>query len=354
MHHKITRSQNQNTEAAYQKIMLMPFIDIVDDDIDNIITRSVSESESSIMKSAIFSWNDIDTHHHSNLWNQIWNLTTADDMMHMDGRNQHDSVLSFGAKEIHEGRVIFEFLPRILDRKQRQSDVLIMSLMKDVKQDDIANYIQYEALKYNQTPLFFEHTDSLNTWSENRSHRDSSISWNPLLLFVTSSYSDNGFLRKTLHVDNIFSYNRSIRFLNEVSPEYIVFEVSLYIDDDNVAHIFGESAIRTLMDANYKVQVLASTHFISAMWGPNKLFYAYTVSDFFVSAKSSLGSGRSFKSYLFATRGLDLAIPSRRPFLDLSKVCKGLDSIHHDRCGRYYKEEDDIYENWYVIFKLIR
>ena len=302
--------------------------------------ESVYSDKSLASSEELFSWEDLDEYK-SDLWNQLWNTTTG---VYADTNGE---ILTPGARELHEGRVILEFLPRILDRRQMEADVLILSFMDDIEEDVLAKQIMAEALSYRQNPFLLDHSRALNTLKANYTNNvnNDEMSPKPLLFFVTTSHKDNHPNYST-NVDYFFSHESCMEFLSSTSPEYIVLSVSVKRASQNRIYSHGQLAVQALLNADYKVQLLASTHFVGSSWTPNKLFFTYNINEFFVSAGSLLNIGQQFQAFIFATRGFDLALPSRRPYLDLNKVCVFDDSTNHDRCGRYYRENDDIFTNW--------
>eukprot|EP00961_Rhodomonas_salina_P062215 835022-Rhodomonas_salina.2 len=99
-------------------------------------------------------------------------------------------------------------------------------------------------------------------------------------------------------------------FLSTTTVTYIVVR--------HVATQLGTKSIKILLSHHYRVQVLSCTHAIPG-FGPNTMLTG-TNADKFTALASALGA----ETYLYATQGLDLAIPSAREYLQVSELwgCK--------------------------------
>ena len=152
------------------------------------------------------------------------------------------------------------------------------------------------------------------------------------------------------------AFNQSNRFLHECTMTYAILKVSSVITNggDYIAYSeskatfvdYGITAVDKLIEHGYKVQILSASHGKSAIFDarkyePNRLFKttngvkeylhrgawvanilrkeaekgANTNVSNSSSSSSSSGSNVPFVSYLFATQGLDLAIPSRMTYM---------------------------------------
>jgi hypothetical protein len=126
-----------------------------------------------------------------------------------------------------------------------------------------------------------------------------------LLLFIDGG-NDNG---------NVKSSGTSLlsaaKFLSESTVTYIIVRFAASTDD--------RLSVEMLLDAKYKVQLLASTHALPG-FGPNTLLTRANL-DRFVAVMNARSSGdQMVGTYLFATQGFDLAIPSARTLLKGTEV----------------------------------
>lgn len=142
-------------------------------------------------------------------------------------------------------------------------------------------------------------------------------------------------------------------------PQFIVMEVEVVVyaaSNVNISNYYygGHRAIESLISAHYRVQLLAATHFLGIDWPPNTLITLDNIEHFFCDARQSLksdqmiykdngGNSTVFRAYLFATRGLELAIPSRRTYLDLSRLYSDDKTEGTGRTGADLHPTDDIY-----------
>ena len=109
----------------------------------------------------------------------------------------------------------------------------------------------------------------------------------------------------------------------------------------------GLIAVKTLLDFNYKVQLLASSHLDgSQKYRPNHLFQSQTDVSKFLSTGARFASTTSstpnqqFDALLFATQGLDLAIPSRLSYITIDRLvaCQYLTTQGSGRCDSKLKK----------------
>ena len=278
------------------------------------------------------------------LFQSLYNLTISSDEYLSLSPKEREEV---ERKRFYGGRVLREFFPRILNRKQRDLPVSIVTFHKEKESIEIESLMQtisLDAKRFGQIVNLLYSPTSLNEWAlQNKNESQGLDSSRPLLVFVTSSTND---LKQSSHnVDALFRHEASAQFFATSSPEYIVFEISIFRDFIGSSTKIGLEAINVLLSVDYKVQVLSSSHFLEN-FGPNTLLHQFNFDTFLDEASELLIDGSVFRSFLFASRGFDLAIPSRRQFLNLNKVCKLTNSFVHGRCGIYYKESDDIYSDW--------
>ena len=113
----------------------------------------------------------------------------------------------------------------------------------------------------------------------------------------------------------------------------------------------GLESVRTLLRYKYKVQVLSASHYHvpdpetgEGAWGPNRLLREGDAADFFrwgaEGARRGARSNRSstFRAYLFATQGLDLAIPSPRLYVNETRaVDVSGDGVPYVECPRRHE-----------------
>ena len=282
-------------------------------------------------------------------------------------QNDYSKKLHRNQRTIMHGRVMKELCKRVLSRDIAQSNVLIVS--PDVKkttmlypnnnhplsQDD--RYQAFEthngpskvvlstSLEENHHTYIVPPSKLLNDWwQEDIASFSEKANWFLLSYFIPGNAHDND-------IDTILHQNNVGRLLNDATLTYIVFEVKAQYVSNGTLEYSGLHAIQTLLDANYKVQLLASSHFDEkAIYRPNHLFKTQIDAQKFllsgVEVASQHDSGEcegkqqldangeecegQFHSLLFATQGLDLAIPSRLSYLTL----ENLDLCANESSGR--------------------
>lgn len=153
-------------------------------------------------------------------------------------------------------------------------------------------------------------TNELTAWWE---AQGSSVSGPPrsirLALFDPPAGSENALASEVVS-----------RILSKVSIKYIIFRVSasgmVTKYGDNEFIFSGVESVISLADMDYKISLLSSSH--SLKWfQPNALIGRDSASEFLrrgAGKAAETGDG-TFTSYLFATKGLDLAIPSQREYI---------------------------------------
>jgi hypothetical protein len=105
-----------------------------------------------------------------------------------------------------------------------------------------------------------------------------------------------------------------------VPIKYIIFRASasemVKKYGDNEFIFSGVESVISLAEMDYKISLLSSSHSLE-LFQPNALIGRGSASEFLrLGAEKAAGSGTgTFTSYLFATKGLDLAIPSQREYM---------------------------------------
>jgi hypothetical protein len=271
---------------------------------------------------------------------------------------------------VYNGRVLSEFCERVLaGRISPHSHILVVS--PEIINNSGANtagtttdYIHISnygpaktvlsiAMQENHVVHALSPSTDLNSWWNNEvTEAATKPSWILLAYFFAESnrYSLSS---SENSIDQLLHPNRVNKLLKESTITYIVIHVQAQWNTDGM-NIHGLTAIQTLIDANYKVQILASSHYcttevISAennKYGPNTLLKSsQDLQDMFLSCYSQrqnqkLKSPFFVEVLLFATQGLDLAIPSRRSYLDLTK--KACPWKNNERCDLSTDVLDDI------------
>ena len=248
---------------------------------------------------------------------------------------------------LFEGQTLLNTLQRILSRKITASNVLIVTpdtTTATTKVTGSAGKIVYQKAEKEGHAVHVlhppPHIDVDWWWKHDHDQRQNWF----LLAFVSgdllrlkgqpTTNSNNG-------VDHIMS--SAIIFLSEATVTYLVLEVGVVLnaDDDfpNKRIIVGRDAVQKLHDRKYKVQVLVSSHYL-VEWGPNVLLTPYNIDSFFQDATNIVSrSGETFQAYLFATQGLDLAIPATTigaPFWDYDDALK---TCNRSRASRLSNNE---------------
>ena len=294
---------------------------------------------------------------------------------------------------LHSGRVVRELSHRILSRNIAQSNVIIVSpnfdkvqVIENNKPIDVDEAVQ----QYYPAKVAIEqgHTTHLlpsSTW-----HKSTTIGgWVLLAYFTTQNIDSTMQNQSPISIDDILSSSLATSWLKQTTATYIVFPIHAkasiplssiightyeydmdYIADKTI-EVVGLNAASTLLDSNYKLQLLSSSHYFDPIsndattkkvykYGPNALFqsvkalhrFLYTrvtqvlqkevnhIRQQHLNAQSNNNDTKQlieveFHSLLFATQGLDLAIPSRSSYTDVSnhKECKDANTgIRKKRC----------------------
>lgn len=147
--------------------------------------------------------------------------------------------------------------------------------------------------------------------------------------WIIAAIFDHFHPKKLEAVDQIWF--GSERFLNESTMTYVV--VAMHSRKRRERYEFGGlGAAKALLDHRYKLQVLQLSHYhtepgheawTEAKYGPNALFKSLdNIQELLrwgadTAASYETGNDNNlFTAYIFATQGLDLAIPSNRIFID--------------------------------------
>ncbi len=293
---------------------------------------------------------------------------------------------------LHNGRVVQELSRRVLSRNIAQSNVMVMSPdFGDTSKsnDDNLPYPAKLAMEQGHTTHLLPATTNL---TQNQ-YNSTSVSWILLAYFSTSGLHNN---EQFTSIDEILSPSNADAWLSQTTITYLVFPIrakailpySSILRDDSSIHMFeyyrdylrgaqfsftGLTAAQTLLDQDFKLQLLASSHHFDAApvrvnndgwdtegeptfdYKPNSLFMSVKALHRYLhqrivevleqevknileyyprkthqSSKSNGGKTRTvhhhnqtleveFHSLLFATQGLDLAIPARSSYTDVGQ-----------------------------------
>ena len=262
------------------------------------------------------------------------------------------------SQRLHNGRTVRDMLQRVLSRRIASSNVLVITPTKVTdlisKFENGPGQAVYD--KAVQEKHSVHYLDSgrdeldLDHWWRSE-HNYEQQNWF-LFTFITvtppnnilgngvydggngnemkAAVLPNGDKTRNASVDKIFS--SADVFLSEATLTYLVFEVTVTAPSSSFDglslltvggsagdsySVDGREALSALFERKYKVQLLASTHILKD-WVPNSLLTNKNVDLFFATAADMLQSQSdgSFHAYIFATQGLDLAIPSQSNILD--------------------------------------
>jgi hypothetical protein len=138
-------------------------------------------------------------------------------------------------------------------------------------------------------------------------------------------------------------WSKSSQFLEEATVTYIVHAFHSFRETDGTYRFGGLEAAERLLQRRYKIQSLSVSHYHAEAnnaketferYGPNALFQSVSsIKDFLRwgadSAKMYDASNRIFTAFVFATQGLDLAIPSSQIYLtDSHASINPMETIH--------------------------
>ncbi len=250
---------------------------------------------------------------------------------------------------LFDGRVINELCKRILFRAVAQSNVLIVAPdiispatlppAQNGKFDwkrmghiftraNISKVIASSSVQEGHITQVLPARTNLNKWSNNESNTvvtPKKANWYLLSYFISGNLPEES-------IDVILHPSRASELFNDTTLTYIV--IGIHSSKNKYKYeMKGLTAVKTLLDLNYKVQLLASSHLDGQKpYRPNYLFKSKEdVEDYLTSGADTvqlsinniIGNERSsgtFDALLFATQGLDLAIPSRLSYVTLDKL----------------------------------
>eukprot|EP00957_Ditylum_brightwellii_P129026 9842811-Ditylum_brightwellii.AAC.1 len=156
-------------------------------------------------------------------------------------------------------------------------------------------------------------------------------------------------------IDDILHPSKASQFMTKATLTYIVIGIHSYeystttsASENQEIHMTGLTAAQTLLDHNYKVQLLAASHFDGEkVYRPNHLFQSQKEVHHYLTSGAQFANRHAtvqpqkqenkFEALLFATQGLDLAIPSRlsylQPKLEYLDLCNATENqIDTGRC----------------------
>jgi len=297
-------------------------------------------------------------------------------------------------QHLHNGRVVKELSHRILSRKIAQSNVIIVSPNFDaarVTENNKPIDVDEAAQLYYPAKVAIEQGHATHLLPSSTWHNSTTVGGWVLLAYFTIQNIDSTIQNQSpLSIDDILSSSLATSWLRQTTVTYIVFPIHakasiplsfghIYEYDmdyivDKTVEIVGLTAASTLLDSNYKLQLLSSSHYFDPIsndattkevykYGPNALFqsvkalhrFLYTrvtqvlqkevnhIRQQHLKVQSNNNNNNDtaqlieveFYSLLFATQGLDLAIPSRSSYTDVSnhKECKDANTgIRKKRC----------------------
>jgi hypothetical protein len=224
---------------------------------------------------------------------------------------------------LYHGRVLTELCGRILHRDIAQSNVLIVSpdIVEKAKIVPRMNKTDFNTQGPSKIVLKIsldeEHNThllpvsaDLNMWLED--NLDSK--WFLMAYFIPGNSPSES-------IDVILHPDRAQNMLDKTTMTYIVIAIksNIFKNTDNKVRMEGLTAVQTLLDNGFKVQLLASSHFFGVH--PNHLFKEKADVKAFLSSGAIFSQNGSFNALLFATQGLDLAIPSRQSYIQLDRFC---------------------------------
>jgi hypothetical protein len=231
---------------------------------------------------------------------------------------------------LYQGRVLKEFLQRVLSRRIVSSNVLV------VAGESAGHIVAKVASAEGHSVFSFSAAGRTATNLDGKWWSQLPAASRPGWFLLT--FLDPGPARQARVVSG------ASRFLKEATATYII--VAVHFAGAASARD-GLEAVRLLHRRRYKVQLLASGCYLGDAWAPNALLTLETAPLFFkdgllaaasVAASHTTGTrgttSTPANAYLFATQGLDLAIPSRREYLGTLASCsQGGAAPQSGRCG---------------------
>ena len=237
---------------------------------------------------------------------------------------------------ITTGRVLDEFCRRVLSRRVVHSNVLVMT--PDVYEEKVIekveggnelvktlmgrNVVMEQSIQNDHSTYILPAFTNIGKWWKQKNTNNSNKPTWFLLTYILGgeSYEDGG--RDIMSIDEILHPSRVKEFFNDATLTYIVIGVHSKINQlTGKISVTGISAVQTLLDFNYKVQLLASSHFGGEVaYHHNHLFKDTEDLQLFLSLGAKMSQNDRFEALLFATQGLDLAIPSRLSYINLDNA----------------------------------
>ena len=207
---------------------------------------------------------------------------------------------------LHKGRVVRELSHRILSRNIAQSNVIIVSPNFDtvqvIENNNAKVYIDEAVQQYYPAKVSIEQGHTTHLLPCSKWHNSTTIGDWVLLAYFTTQNIDSTIQNKSpISIDDVLSSSLATSWLRQTTVTYIVFpihakaSISLssiightyeydmdYIADKTV-EVVGLTAASTLLDSNYKLQLLSSSHYFDPIsndattkevykYGPNSLF----------------------------------------------------------------------------------
>ncbi|KAG7362823.1 DUF229 domain containing protein [Nitzschia inconspicua] len=128
---------------------------------------------------------------------------------------------------------------------------------------------------------------------------------------------DNSFVvSASSNAKGISLNNRVTHIIDSLTTRYAIFPVL-----SATQHFLGLDICQHFLNAGYKLQILSSSHVVNGTnpFPPNTLLKSVPQIEGFLRHGQNLTTNEeTFQSYLFATRGWELAIPSRREYIDMT------------------------------------
>lgn len=294
---------------------------------------------------------------------------TEHDVLELENATSYPE--SFQAKVdeqwLHGGRVIRELSHRVLKRSISQSNVVILSprfsSVEVVARDDSSVEAHYYTANVAIEQGHRTHLLPASTILSEGWQGSDSVGW-ILLAYIATDVPG------VPSIDEILSFQRATSWLEQTTITYIVFPVSakaslplesllgnfeydIDLTRDLSVEMVGLGAAGTLMRSSYKIQLLSSSHHFDWRpsgdetefnYGPNSFFHTVKSLHRFLYHQVSRAMQVELKhmkgkfagnssmlevevhSLLFATQGLDLAIPSRSSYTDVVKHNNCVDS----------------------------
>lgn len=254
------------------------------------------------------------------------------------------------------GFVMRDLSRRVLSRHVANSNVLVIapdaldatsiSVSEDLDSTDFSS-----PFSVGGTFVLHAHAEGHVTHAMNAGLKEDGewTRWNTSLNHWWSSFEEQGKRRPNwillAVIDPGFGWedivwSNSERFLQESTITYVVTAVRSRLLFNNTLEVYGMEAAKALMEKRYKMQVLQVSHYhvelddkkptveldekpsIFDRYGPNALLKQEKDIQSLLqwgaesARRYSNTTSPLFTAYLFGTQGLDLAIPSRREYIE--------------------------------------